>query len=129
MRYGNISKSKSYLWSRLMLVLVTILFIFMTRAAWNIHKKAQISLAKYNQSLIELEKLKDKSDNLSASVAWLSTEKGIEAELRSKYHAVAIGESVAVIIEDEKVPTTSSSSILGIPNIPWYRRILNSIGF
>lgn len=99
---------KAFLASPIVMVVAAALAAFMTRAAWLMSGKEAGSTDRYEQASADLARLEAEKADLSGKVAYLSTEKGVETELRSKYHAVVPGESVAVIV-DERVATDSAS--------------------
>ena len=114
-----------------MAILVIFLFV-LSRAAVNIHSKAVVSEATLVQTQAELSKLKERQLEMSSKVAYLSTEQGIEAEARTKYHAVREGESVAVIVDDAQTAAAlnASTAIGSASSTPsWWRKILQVIGF
>lgn len=94
-------KIKKALYSRPVIFLLFIVLAFLIHATWNIYKKQQISK-------IDLQEVKKESDGLALreahlkdAVAYLNTDEGIEAEIRSKFRAVRPGEQVAVIIHND----------------------------
>lgn len=134
MKYGN-----HHLWNRIIasplatLVLILLAFI-LGRALFNIYQKAGISEAKLIQARQELVKLTARHDEVSTKVENLSTEQGIETEVRTKYHAVKQGESVAVIVDDSQSAnvasaSTSGSGSLSVPTSSWWRKVLRVFGF
>lgn len=58
----------------------------------------------------ELNKILERKKELAQSIDYLKTEQGIEAEIRSKFRVVKDGESVAVIVDDDKPTTTIVAS-------------------
>jgi len=65
-------------------------------------------------------------------VSRLSTDEGIEAEIRSKYPAVKQGESVAVIIGDSNLDSSSNdtaTSSIQIVHTAWWEKVLQMIEF
>jgi cell division protein FtsB len=89
--------------------LVCIVLAVLIKATWSIHQKVVISDTKLAQARAELSKLQARQENLTAQVGYLSTDQGIEAELRTKYRAVKDGESVAVILGDDRTATVTDA--------------------
>ncbi len=140
MKYGKRSASGRFISSPFTVVGLFIFVILLGRAAWGIHGKAQISAEKLLQAKTELAKLQIKQDELSKDVEYLSTDKGVEAEFRTKYHAVKEGESVAVIVDrDQKTASITLSEseqnqlaavfeASSTPRLSWWRRLLQGLG-
>lgn len=132
MKYGNRTLTKKLLHSPISMAILVIFLFVLSRAAVNIHSKAVVSEATLVQTQAELSKLKERQLEMSSKVAYLSTEQGIEAEARTKYHAVREGESVAVIVDDAQTAAAlnASTAIGSASSTPsWWRKILQVIGF
>lgn len=96
--------------SPLVMVGLIVLFVLLLRGVRSIHEKASLSAEKLKSAELELAKLQDHERDLSSQIGYLSTEQGIEAELRTKYRAVREGESVAVIIGDQASSSSATST-------------------
>ncbi len=94
--------------SPITLIIAIVLLFFFTRAAWNMHKSADMIGTKLEHTNNELTSLQIEKANLASKIDSLSSPSGVEYQLRTKYRAVREGESVAVIIDSSA--TTSSSS-------------------
>lgn len=127
MKYGNRSPWKRYLASPLALILSFIVFILLARASFSISQKSTLSASRLAQARVEFEKLKSRQDDLSSKVGKLSSDGGLESEIRSKYRAVKDGESVAVIIDDSKSTSTATTS--APIKKGWWGRLMSKIGF
>jgi hypothetical protein len=131
MHYGKRKVVRKILQSPLVLVGVLVLFIILAKATWNIHEKASLSETKLSQMQLEFQKTGDHQRDLEKQVSYLSSEQGIESELRSKYRAVKNGESVAVIVDDEQTAAAANASNTNgamSQNVGWFRRLLQGIG-
>ena len=138
MNRRNRSRMKMVLSSPFMLVGVLIVFLFLARAAWGMMSKAGLSADRFDQAQAGMAKLEDSQSDLSAKVALLSTPAGVEADLREKYHAVAPGESVAVIVgqpsdsaaaaDSASVSPPSQASMTSTAHASWWRRFVDFIG-
>jgi cell division protein FtsB len=104
----------------------------MLKVVWNIREKLSDSNSRLRSTNAEFMKLQAHQNDLSNKISYLSTEQGIEAELRTKYRAIREGESVAVIVDEDQASsslTHASSSQQTDSNISWWRRILRVVGF
>lgn len=118
-------------WYRLMhnpfvAIVALVLLFFLARSAWNMHRSADSVSTKLAQRSSELEKLREDQANLSAKIDSLSTQTGIESELRTKYRAVKAGESVAVIVGEDQ--TASSGLATSTETKGWFDGVLGWFG-
>ncbi len=127
MKYGNRSPWKRHLASPLALILSFILVILLARASFSISQKSTLSASRLAQAQVEFQKLKTRQEDLSNKVGKLSSDGGLESEIRSKYRAIKEGESVAVIVDDNKGTSTATTSVP--TKSGWWRRMMSKIGF
>lgn len=104
------NRFKKVLYSPITIIFLVIVFIFMFKGTWGVYNKDKISLIKLEQERNELKKIVERQKNLQAALAYLSTDRGIENEIRSKFRAVKEGEKVSVIIDEQKPESTTSTS-------------------
>jgi hypothetical protein len=131
-KYSNRSTWNRIISSPLSTLVLILLTFIIGRAVFNIYQKAGISEAKLNQAELELAKLTQYKNEISERVGNLSTEQGLETEVRTKYHAVKQGESVAVIVDDSQlanITNASTSSQISTLTIPWWRKLMRRFGF
>lgn len=95
--------------SPLILIVLLFLFIVLARANFGLYKKVFKSSNRLDMAQFELDKTNERSKDLSKRLQALSTNEGIEAEIRTKFHAVKAGESVAVIIDEENTASIDNS--------------------
>jgi cell division protein FtsB len=91
--------------SKIIVVGLLVLLVFMLQATWNVFKKQQDSAANVSEASRELKKLEDRQQLLETEIARLSTDAGIEEEIRSKFSVLKPGENLIVIV-DEKGSST-----------------------
>lgn len=127
MKYGNRPLRERIATSPLVLAAALVLLAILSRAVWNIHAKASFSAQKLSQAQAELAKLDQNRSDLSVKVDRLSTDQGVEAEMRSKFRALRTGESVAVIVDDKQVANASSASTTS--EVGWWGRFLRFFGW
>jgi len=132
MKYGKSGVWRKIISSPFTLVIILIFFIFMLKVVWNIREKLADSNSRLRSTNAEFMKLQAHQNNLSNKISYLSTEQGIEAELRTKYRAIREGESVAVIVDEDQVSSSSSHASTSeqiASDLSWWKRILQVIGF
>ena len=124
---GKKSLLKRVLTSPFSLILVVIIFIFITKATWGLRYKVILSDTKLGQARTELANLQSRETDLTAQVAHLSTEQGVESEIRTKFKGVREGESLAVIIGNDANATSQQASSTP-EKVGWFRSLLQKIG-
>ncbi len=110
MKYRKPGLFSKIMSSRLVLIVLICLFAFLTKVSFTMKDRLESSKNKLNLANSELTKLKNHQADLANKIQYLSTEQGIEAELRTKYRAIRNGESVAVIIDEDKQATSTATS-------------------
>ena len=111
---------KHILYSRTSVVILFFLILFFANAAWKVYEKERESAANAVRAQNELQRLKDREQVLTREIARLSTDQGIEEEIRSKYSVSKKGEQLLVIIDKEKATTTPEEAPQG-----WWQRFLS----
>jgi len=133
MKYGNQGTWKKIISSPFIFVGLLILFIFLTKAVWGIREKNALSNSRLSSAQSELQRLETHQKDLTTQIDYLSTERGIEAELRTKYRAIREGESVAVIVDDDQTASAVESASTSIVNNNkkngWLDKVFGLFGF
>lgn len=73
-------------------------------------------IAEFEASVLEEQKLR-----LEEEVEYLSTERGIEAEMRRQFDIALPGEEVVVIIDESTSTDTIEPTPADTEDIPWYQ--------
>ena len=94
-------KLRKILYSKVTLVILTLVLLVVARGAWGIHQKAQIAISERNIARHSLEELESRTKELEVSLELLNSEQGIEAEVRQKYTVARPGEEVVVVVDDK----------------------------
>lgn len=83
-------------------ILVILLIIgFLAKATYGAYQKKVISQKELDLTMQAYNHLTTEQQNLKGDLAFLKTDEGIDAELRSKYRLVRPGENVVVIVEEQ----------------------------
>ena len=98
-------KYRKIIFSTATLILLAILLLFLFKALWSAYNKEKLSSENLEKQRKELVRLNDRKKNLEQSVEYLKTDKGIEAEIRSKFRVAREGESLVVILDDDATST------------------------
>ncbi len=99
-------KYKRILYSKWMVVLLAILIVFFAKATYGVHQKQVESRANSLQAIAELQKLQDREQLLTSELTRLSTQEGVEEEIRAKYGVSKPGEEMIIIVDSLKPTTT-----------------------
>lgn len=101
-------------WKRIaVFFLLLLVFGFLLNSLNNVYKKkkeAEAALAHMKEQVVDLQK---REEFLKESLSKLDTEEGMKFEIRKKLNVAEVGESVAVIVDEEQkvsVPTYSAST-------------------
>ena len=111
---------RKVLFSKGVIIAIVILGAFMARATWNVYKKERASSANAFEAEKELNKLHDRQLLLNFEISRLSTDQGIEEEIRSKYSVIKPGENMLVIVDKDATSTTVIQ-----PRETWWNKFQN----
>lgn len=97
-------KIKKRIYSKTAILFLLVLIFFTTRGVYGIYKKESES----RREVERVEKKKNEIQNrltfVTKSVGLLSTDQGIETEIRNKFDVVKSGEKVIVVVDKEIPP-------------------------
>lgn len=104
-------KRKQMLGSKLLLICLLVVIVFLFKGVWGVYIKARQSGERLEQIRKEHEELTERNIFLEHEVVRLSTDAGVEEEIREQYGLGREGERVFVIVEeDDESATTSQKS-------------------
>ncbi len=92
---------ESFFYTRFWIVVLVLFIALFTLPVLSIYKKYQHAQDIRNEYVVELEKNKNNKAKLEASIAALSTERGIEGEIRDRYRVVKQGEQMILIVNNK----------------------------
>lgn len=109
-------------------VILIVVSVFLLRSVWDVYKKSVVARISMDEARSDLEALQLKKTGLEREINSLSTERGIEEELRRRFQVVKPGEQVLVIVDkndNKKAPLVRNDS--------WYevvwKEILAAVSF
>ncbi len=91
------------------MVPLALIAFFSARATWNIYLKDRDSVVELQTSQERLAKLEGRQAELSVATAKLSSESGIEGEIRDRYQMARQGEKEVVIVEN---PSSNQATLI-----------------
>ncbi len=95
-------KLKRVLYSRPVLIVLLIPVAYCMMVAWHAYLKEREAHANMLAATAELERLKEREATLDKEIERLSSERGVEEELREKYEVGKPGERMIVLIDKDK---------------------------
>ncbi|OGD66710.1 hypothetical protein A2Z61_00510 [Candidatus Campbellbacteria bacterium RIFCSPLOWO2_02_35_12] len=93
-------KFKRLLYSKLSLIILALIVIKLSFSVFDMYKKERDTRLKRIEQKNILYEFKKREKDLSDEIKRLSSEKGIEEEIRSKFEVGKKGESVVLIIDN-----------------------------
>ena len=111
MRNFQHNKSFQHLaYSKPVLLLLTILLLFFIWGMFGFINKMIVTMN--NRELVENKviELKAEKIKLSAEIAKLQTEKGVEESIRDKFGLAKEGENMIIVVEDKNTPVVENES-------------------
>ncbi len=99
-------KIRKVIYSWPMVVVLFILLGFAMRGTWGVYTKYKESQVNLEIAERQYEATKKRADFLETEAARLSTDRGIEQEIRNRFQVARPGEHLVMIVgEEEKNPT------------------------
>jgi cell division protein FtsB len=103
-RYEQRRDPTRLMWRRLAAAMLLIVVAISVRGVWGVYKKAQESYALRVEAEAKLNDLKQREAELRADISLLSTDRGVEEQLRERYDLGKDNEGVVVIVEPPAPP-------------------------
>lgn len=92
-------KLKRLLYSKPVIIALCIPAVFLLSVTWNAYNKEREAYANMLTASAELDRLKEREATLSQEIERLSTQRGVEEELREKYEVGKPGERMIVLVD------------------------------
>ena len=105
-------KIRSIIYHRVTLIALFLLVLLMLHSTWNVYNKKSDSENMKNVSFKNVEELRGRSDDLRVKIDRLSTEAGIEEEIRSRFSVAKANEAMVIVVDDDtsKASTTPTGN-------------------
>ena len=97
---------------RLLSLALFIIVVIAISGVWNAYQKERESAALRAQAEAQLQDLSGRRDQLTADIARLKTDRGMEEALRQEYDLAAKGEQLIVIVDPPKPEWVQASSTI-----------------
>ena len=103
-------RKKRNIYPRATIIVLTIIVLLLARATWNVFVKNKTTGGNLNEAIEDLESLKNREVELKTEIERLSTERGVDEEIRTKFRVVKEGEGMIVLVDSPDVSSTSSQN-------------------
>jgi hypothetical protein len=97
------------MYHKVTLGILCVITLVVLHSTWNVYKKKQESEEMKNLSFEHVQELRDRSSDLQAKIDRLSTQTGIEEEIRSKFSVAKGDENMVIVVDDEVNPAATST--------------------
>ena len=105
-------KIRKFIYSWPMVVVLFILLGFAARGTWGVYAKYKESQANLETAERQYEATKKRADFLEREATRLSTDRGLEQEIRNRFQVARPGEHLVMIVgEEEKKPTEATTTV------------------
>ena len=102
-----------------------VLFILSVLVLWSAYDRYLVAKEMSEKRLAveeEMAELQAREETLKKEVEYLSSERGIEAEMRRQFDIVREGEQVVIILDDDKATSTATITPISEEEVrPWYK--------
>lgn len=128
MKRRNQSQWRKVIASPFAMVLFLVALFFVSEATAKMYSKNRESQVRYTEAESRLARAVNNQNVISEQIKNLSSDEGIETEMRKKYHAVEPGEQVAVVINTSPQATSTTRPASDTNNTSMLARFLRAIG-
>ena len=99
------------LYGKAVLAGLFLVMLLLVRAVWGAYQKYSISGAALADTLREHDRLSERTDTLTADIARLGTDRGVEQALRANFQVAKPGEEVIVVVDTDKPIATTTPQV------------------
>ncbi len=114
---------KRFLYSKITIVLLALVLVFLINSAWGVSKKARVAYENKERVSGDLIELKERERALLENIEKLKTERGVESEIREKFGVVKNGEEVVVIVDSKVEKAKDDEQSIMSPRGLWQKFI------
>lgn len=116
---------KKFFRSRYMIAILAILVILVGHGVWNAYGRYERSKEALEMLEREYTQLSDRKERALSATLALSSDDGLERELRSTYGLVREGENLIVIVD----PRGDDADDTAVVESTWWEKLLSVFGF
>ncbi len=116
-------------YSRFVLVFFIVALIFFVKSVYSIAKKDHVLNNDKKNDEATLSALVDHKNSLTNNLNKLSTNAGIEENIRDKYRVVKDGEGLVVIVDNDPKTDNTATASNALPQKTFWQSIKSFFGF
>ena len=94
-------KLRKTFFSKMTVIILVAVAVLLSHATWSAYQRYTDAKENENRAVGHLAELQEREITLRAEIDRMSTERGVEEELRRRYSAVKEGEGVIVVVNPE----------------------------
>lgn len=95
------ARIRRIIYGKPMIIALALLFVLISRGAWGMYEKSVEAKEKSDRAIEKLSELKAREAQLSSDIENLSTERGVEGEIRDRFMVAKEGENVMIVTDPE----------------------------
>ncbi len=95
-------KNRRRLYSRASIAVLVLILLMLIRPTWNMYQKSREGERKRTQAETELNALNQRKQELQSDVEYIQSAHGFDQKIRDKFGVAKKGETMVVIIRDDK---------------------------
>lgn len=120
-------KLRKVLYAKPTIIIMAIFVVLILHSAWRMHEKSLDALSKRDKALEELHVLETRKAELETDVARLSSDRGIEEEIRDRFMVAKEGEKVMIVVAP-KIDDAHTITVPSDQNSSFLNKIMSAIG-
>ena len=106
-------KMRNLVYSKVVLFFLLMIIFLLSYSVWGIYQKERETQIRKTQRAQVLTEVKERERVLEEEIERLSTQRGVEEEIRSKFDVARVGERILVIVDapEENVPLKNEEEV------------------
>jgi cell division protein FtsB len=100
------SRKKRNIYPRITIFVLFVVFLILIKATWGVFVKNKETRNNLKEVREDFEELKAREVDLRKEIETLGTEKGVDAEVRSKFMVAKEGEGMIVLVDSPEATST-----------------------
>ena len=125
--YRGRAKLRRFLFSKTVAVLLAGAFVLIAQAAWGMYERSMEAAQKRDRAAAALDELMRRKEQLREDIGRLSSPRGIEEEIRTRFMVVKDGEKVLVVPEHRRSSVEGKSVF--VPDSPsFFESVFSAVG-
>lgn len=120
-------KLRKLLYAKPTIIIMAMFLVLISHSAWRMHEKSLDAISKRDKAIEELRALEARKAELENDVARLSSDRGIEEEIRDRFMVAKEGEKVMIVVEP-KADDAHTVTVSLEQNSSFLNKIMSAVG-